>query len=85
MERNREYNWYLTGCSRLDREPLPLEEFSKIWQEYENHAEALKRAEKEGKLSSLDAANRVRMERKIQSDPILKAVLVGQAEEESAS
>jgi hypothetical protein len=80
-DRSLQYRWYLTGCSRLDREPLPLDEFSVIWQEYENYAELLKQADRDKKIDALDASERIRMERKIQADPILKAVLVGQAEE----
>ncbi len=80
-DRSLQYHWYLTGCNRLNREPLPIDEFTVIWQEYESHAEMLKQAERDRKIDTLNASERIRMERKIQADPILKAVLVGQAEE----
>jgi hypothetical protein len=52
-----------------------------VWQIYEDHAESLKAADRSGTLTQIDPIRRVEMERRIQDDAILKAVLVGQAEE----
>jgi|GEM_PF-2225807 len=79
--RTLEYRWYVKGCQRLDREPIPHDEFCRVWQIYEDHAESLKAADRSGTLTQIDPIRRVEMERRIQDDAILKAVLVGQAEE----
>jgi hypothetical protein len=82
-DRTLEYRWYLVGCDRLGHTPLSLEVFEAKWQEYEDYAESLKQAEEAGTLARLEPVARLNMERKIQSDPLLKAVLVGQSEESS--
>jgi 2-polyprenyl-6-methoxyphenol hydroxylase-like FAD-dependent oxidoreductase len=81
----REYRWYLTGCDRLGHTPLPEAEFAARWQEFENHAERLKQADKERTLENLEADLRAQMQRRIQDDPFVKAVLVGMAEAEPVS
>lgn len=83
--RETEYRWYLAGCNRLDRTPLSKEEFCTRWQQFEDYAETLKTAERDGKLLDLDPKWRANMEREIQNDPVTKAVLIGQAEQESNS
>ncbi|HZT43730.1 MAG TPA: hypothetical protein VFA07_16305 [Chthonomonadaceae bacterium] len=80
----REYGWYRTGCERLGQMPLAEAEFAARWQELEDHAERLKAAEAEGSVAEMDAATRAEMQRRIQDDPFVKAVLVGMAEEQSA-
>lgn len=82
--REQEYRWYLIGCNRLGQTPLSEEDFAGQWQEYEDHAEKLKAAEVGGSLSALNAHERAEMQRRIQADPLFKAVLVGQAEPDSA-
>ena len=79
-DRSQEFAWYLLGCDRLDRTPVSREEFETLWQEYEDYAESLKSAESAGTLAELDHDARKKMEARIQADPLLKAVLVGQAE-----
>jgi hypothetical protein len=80
----REYRWYRTGCDRLGQIPLSEPEFEARWQEFENHAELLKRADQEHSLSSIETGVRTQMQNRIKDDPFVKAVLVGMAEEESA-
>ncbi len=82
-ERSQEYKWYLVGCDRLDREPVSLGEFSELWQKYEDHAESLKLADKQGALLTLDSNRRSQMEKQIQNDPMVKAVLIGQSEDQT--
>ena len=80
----REYGWYRTGCERLGQTPMTEADFTVRWQEFEAHAERLKAAEVEGSVAEIDAAMRAEMQRRIQDDPFVKAVLVGMAEEQSA-
>ena len=81
-DRQQEYRWYVLGCDRLDREPVSLCDFSELWQKYEDHAESLKLADKQGSLLTLDITERSKMEKQIQNDPMLKAVLIGQSEDQ---
>ncbi len=83
--REREYLWYLTGCERLGQKPLDEAEFDVRWQEFEDHAERLKTAQSEGKMGEVEASLRTAMQRRVQEDPFVKAVLVGMAEHEQES
>lgn len=74
------YRWYIIGCDRLNQTPLTEEEFGAVWQRYEDYAEMLKTAEKAGTLADIDGATRRDMERIIDADPMMKAVLIGQSE-----
>ena len=82
-DREREYRWYRIGCDRLGQEPLAPAAFAAQWQEFEDHAEKLKAAEATGAPPEIDAGARAAMQRRIQDDPFVKAVLVGMAEAES--
>lgn len=77
----REYNWYLTGCSRLSQLPIKKELFFLRWQEFESHAEKLREADSEGTVAVLDAKNRREMESMFNHDPFVRAVLIGMSED----
>ena len=78
--REQEYGWYVTGCSRLGIAPLDRAEFSTRWQELEDWAEKLKAAEASQSLQQMDAGERATMEQRAKNDPFVRAVLVGMAE-----
>jgi hypothetical protein len=80
----REYQRYRIGCLRLGAEPLPLEAFEARWEEFEAHAERLKEGEAAQSLTEIAPALRAEMQRRIQSDPFVRAILIGMAEENSA-
>ena len=80
--REYEYGWYLVGCQRTGQTPIDLEAFSAWWQEYEDHAERLKAAEAEKTLLEMDSERRAEMLKRMQSDPIVQAVMVGMSEDE---
>lgn len=77
---HQEYQWYLTGCERLNYEVLPYEAFSERWQEFEDFAERLKSADEEKTLHDLDSLQRSNMQKRVNNDPYVRAVLVGMAE-----
>lgn len=76
-----EYQQYLRGCQRLGQEAVTLEEFQRQWDRFEEHAEALRSAERAGSLASLPATDRAAMQQRVQNDPLVKALLVGMAED----
>ena len=80
----QEYRRYRIGCERLGYTPISAEEFAARWQEFEDHAERLRAAEKGGSLTDVDAAVRAEMQKRIKDDPFVRAILVGMAEEDSA-
>jgi hypothetical protein len=82
--REREYRWYRTGCDRLGQTPLDEAEFAARWQEFEDHAEKLKAAERAGAAPDIAAGVRAEMQRRMKDDPFVRAVLIGMAEEDSA-
>lgn len=81
MNREREYRWYRIGCDRLGQEPMNEAAFAARWQEFEDHAEQLKAAEESGTAPAIDAGVRAEMQRRMQEDPFVKAVLIGMSEE----
>jgi hypothetical protein len=83
-QREREYRWYRLGCERLGQTPLDEAAFEGRWQEFEDHAERLKAAEASKTAPDMDAAVRAEMQRRVQDDPFVRAILVGMAEENSA-
>jgi hypothetical protein len=80
-EYEREYQWYLTGCNRLDQIPVSKEEFLTRWQEFEHYAEQLKAADEANTVGEVDAAQRAEMQARVQDDPFVQAILVGMAED----
>ncbi len=85
MEYEREYQWYLIGTNRFGHETLPYPEFVAKWQEFEEHAEQLRMAEADVKLTDLDAAKRAEMQAAMKSDPFIRAVLVGMSTDPNAT
>ncbi len=79
----QEYQWYLIGCERLDMDALGYEAFEARWQEFEEFAEQLKTAETEETLHTLDNQQRVLMQKRVNGDPFVRAILVGMAESNS--
>lgn len=79
-EYEREYQWYLTGCNRLEQIPVSKEEFLTRWQEFEQYAERLKAAEESNAVAEVDAAQRAEMQARVKDDPFVQAIMVGMAE-----
>lgn len=76
------YRWYTIGCQRLGREPMPYEEFEARWQEMQAHALQLQKAEEQNALNQLDPQIRARMQERVRTDPMIRALLIGMAEEQ---
>ena len=79
-DRTREYQQYLVGCDRLGHEPVDAETFATRWQEFEDHAESLRAAERKGVDPEIAPEVRTEMQERIKDDPFVKAVLVGMSE-----
>ncbi|CEK17571.1 hypothetical protein [Chthonomonas calidirosea] len=78
---DQEYRWYCIGCERLGREPMPFELFEAYWHEMQQHALRLQEAEANNALATLDPNLRAQMQQRVRSDPMIRALLIGMAEE----
>ncbi len=63
---------------------LSYEDFAERWQEFEDFAERLKSAEAGESLHTLDSVQRANMQKRVNDDPYVRAVLVGMAESNSS-
>ena len=78
-----EYRCYRIGCNRLGIAPVEREEFASRWQELEDYAGVLSLAETSGTAPETEPETRMKMQQTMKSDPFVRALLVGMAEEQS--